>query len=225
MARARKLSDQDNVLVPAARLAVAAGRLDEARSIATSRAGRLPAQSRAYGKLIEAEIAIRAAGNTWWRSTRSMRHKSWRISGSFALPSDSPTSSAATIPRRLQNLRRAASGAAKQPPFTSTMFRRFATTRRCPIGSGERVKCRISTLGRSSRSFFGSARPTPPIRWSGTHAVGSEPPDGSEGSCQPGSQGISNHGASKAPCSKCCEGHEPFLDRRCRTSEDSPCSP
>ena len=34
MARARKLSDQDNVLVPAARLAVAAGRLDEARAIA-----------------------------------------------------------------------------------------------------------------------------------------------------------------------------------------------
>jgi tetratricopeptide (TPR) repeat protein len=58
MARARKLSDQDNVLVPAARLAVAAGRLDEARAIAAGLAGRLPAQSRAYSKMIEAEIAI-----------------------------------------------------------------------------------------------------------------------------------------------------------------------
>jgi tetratricopeptide (TPR) repeat protein/tRNA A-37 threonylcarbamoyl transferase component Bud32 len=60
MARARKLSDQDNVLVPAARLAVAAGRLDEARAIAAGLAGRLPAQSRAYSKLIEAEIAMTA---------------------------------------------------------------------------------------------------------------------------------------------------------------------
>ena len=60
MARARKLSNQDNVLVPAARLAVAAGRVDEARAIATGLAARLPAQSRAYGKLIEAEIALSA---------------------------------------------------------------------------------------------------------------------------------------------------------------------
>jgi tetratricopeptide (TPR) repeat protein len=60
MARARKLSDQDNVLVPAARLAIAAGRVDEARAIATGLAGRLPAQSRAYSKLIEAEIAMGA---------------------------------------------------------------------------------------------------------------------------------------------------------------------
>jgi tetratricopeptide (TPR) repeat protein/tRNA A-37 threonylcarbamoyl transferase component Bud32 len=58
VARARKLSDQDSVLVPAARLAVAAGRVDEARAIATALAGRLPAQSRAYANLIEAEIAI-----------------------------------------------------------------------------------------------------------------------------------------------------------------------
>jgi eukaryotic-like serine/threonine-protein kinase len=56
--KARALSNQDNVLVPAARLAVAAGRLDEARAIAKDLAGRLPAQSRAYGKLIEAEIAM-----------------------------------------------------------------------------------------------------------------------------------------------------------------------
>jgi tetratricopeptide (TPR) repeat protein/tRNA A-37 threonylcarbamoyl transferase component Bud32 len=60
IARARKISDQDSVLVPAARLAVTAGRFDEARAIATALAGRLPAQSRAYGKLIEAEIAISA---------------------------------------------------------------------------------------------------------------------------------------------------------------------
>ncbi len=60
IARARKLSEEDGVLVPAARLAVAAGRLDEARAIATALAGRLPAQSRAYSKLIEAEIAMSA---------------------------------------------------------------------------------------------------------------------------------------------------------------------
>ena len=48
------------MLVPAARLAVAAGRLDEARAIAAALAGRLPAQSRAYSKLIEAEIAMSA---------------------------------------------------------------------------------------------------------------------------------------------------------------------
>jgi tetratricopeptide (TPR) repeat protein/tRNA A-37 threonylcarbamoyl transferase component Bud32 len=60
LARARTLSDQDYVLVPAARLAVAAGRLDEARAIAVSLAGRLQAQSRAYSKLIDAEIAMSA---------------------------------------------------------------------------------------------------------------------------------------------------------------------
>ena len=48
------------MLVPAARLAVAARRLDEARAIAADLAGRLPAQSRAYSKLIEAEIAMSA---------------------------------------------------------------------------------------------------------------------------------------------------------------------
>ena len=58
MARLRKLSKDDSVLVPLARLAVAAGRLDEARAIAAELATRLPAQSRAYAKLIEAEIAM-----------------------------------------------------------------------------------------------------------------------------------------------------------------------
>jgi tetratricopeptide (TPR) repeat protein len=58
IARLRKLSDQDSVLVPVARLAVAAGRVGEARAIAAELATRLPAQSRAYGKLIEAEIAM-----------------------------------------------------------------------------------------------------------------------------------------------------------------------
>ena len=179
MARARKLSDQDSVLVPAARLAVAAGRLDEARAIATALAGRLPAQSRAYAQTDRGGDCDEPPGNTRRRSTRSMQHRSWLTSGSFALPSGSPTSSAATIQRRLQNSRSAKSAAAKRPRFTSTTFRRFATTRRCPTGSGARVRCRSSTLGRSSRSFCGSARPTPPIRWSRTHAVGSKPPAGS----------------------------------------------
>ena len=58
IARLRKLSNQDSALVPVARLAVAAGGIGEARAIASELAARLPAQSRAYGKLIEAEIAM-----------------------------------------------------------------------------------------------------------------------------------------------------------------------
>jgi tetratricopeptide (TPR) repeat protein/tRNA A-37 threonylcarbamoyl transferase component Bud32 len=56
--RARSLSSQDSVLVPAARFAVAARRMDEARAIAEELDRKLPAQSRAYAKLIEAEIAM-----------------------------------------------------------------------------------------------------------------------------------------------------------------------
>jgi tetratricopeptide (TPR) repeat protein/tRNA A-37 threonylcarbamoyl transferase component Bud32 len=58
IARLRKLSNQDSALVPAARLAIAAGRIGDAKAIAAELAARLPAQSRAYGKLIEAEIAM-----------------------------------------------------------------------------------------------------------------------------------------------------------------------
>ncbi|HEX2446107.1 MAG TPA: protein kinase [Vicinamibacterales bacterium] len=58
IARIRTFSIQDSALVPVARLAVAAGRVGEARAIASELAARLPAQSRAYGKLIEAEIAM-----------------------------------------------------------------------------------------------------------------------------------------------------------------------
>ena len=58
MAKLRKLSKQDSTLVPVARLAVAAGRSGEAKAIAAELATRLPAQSRAYGNLIEAEIAM-----------------------------------------------------------------------------------------------------------------------------------------------------------------------
>jgi tetratricopeptide (TPR) repeat protein/tRNA A-37 threonylcarbamoyl transferase component Bud32 len=60
IAQARALSTQENVLVPAARLAIAAGRPDEARKIAAELAQRLSAQSRAYAKMIEGEIAIAA---------------------------------------------------------------------------------------------------------------------------------------------------------------------
>jgi tetratricopeptide (TPR) repeat protein/tRNA A-37 threonylcarbamoyl transferase component Bud32 len=63
IARARKLSDQDSVLVPAAWLAVAAGRPNDAQAIASTLASRLPAQSRAYAKMIEAEIAM--SGKRW----------------------------------------------------------------------------------------------------------------------------------------------------------------
>jgi eukaryotic-like serine/threonine-protein kinase len=60
IAQATKLSNQDSVLVPAARLAIAAGRTDEARAIASELDRRLPAQSRAYAKLITGEIAMSA---------------------------------------------------------------------------------------------------------------------------------------------------------------------
>ena len=46
------------MLVTAARLAIAGGRIDAARGIATELGARLPAQSRAYGKMIEAEILM-----------------------------------------------------------------------------------------------------------------------------------------------------------------------
>jgi tetratricopeptide (TPR) repeat protein len=56
--QARALLPQENVLVPMARMFIAAKRTDEARKIASELAQRLPAQSRAYAKMIEGEIAI-----------------------------------------------------------------------------------------------------------------------------------------------------------------------
>ena len=58
--RARALSAEDNVLVTAARLSIAAGRTDEARRIVRELEVRLPAQSRAYARLIEGELAMAA---------------------------------------------------------------------------------------------------------------------------------------------------------------------
>ncbi|WP_457840979.1 hypothetical protein, partial [Staphylococcus aureus] len=60
MAQASALSAQENVLVPAARLAIAAGRPEDARKIAAELGQRLSAHSRAYSKMIEGEIAIAA---------------------------------------------------------------------------------------------------------------------------------------------------------------------
>ena len=57
---AKALSQDDSVLVTTARLSVASGRIDQAKGIAAELAQRLPAQSRAYGKTIEAEIALTA---------------------------------------------------------------------------------------------------------------------------------------------------------------------
>jgi lipopolysaccharide biosynthesis regulator YciM len=57
---ARTLSQDDNVLVTTARLSAASGRIDQAKQIAAALAQRLPPQSRAYGKMIEAEIALTA---------------------------------------------------------------------------------------------------------------------------------------------------------------------
>lgn len=60
LARARGLADDDSVLVTTGRLAVAAGRTEQARPIADQLGKRFPAQSRALGKVIEAELAMRA---------------------------------------------------------------------------------------------------------------------------------------------------------------------
>lgn len=57
---ARALGDDDSVLVTTGRLSVASGRMEEAKKIASELAQRLPAQSRAYAMLIEAEIAVAA---------------------------------------------------------------------------------------------------------------------------------------------------------------------
>ena len=62
IAHARQTSDEDKVLVTHALLAVKANRLDEARTIARELGKRLPAHSRAYARLIDADIA-RASGN------------------------------------------------------------------------------------------------------------------------------------------------------------------
>jgi tetratricopeptide (TPR) repeat protein len=60
LAEARALSQDDNVLVTTARLSTASGRIDQAKKIAAELATRLPPQSRAYGKMIEAEVAMAA---------------------------------------------------------------------------------------------------------------------------------------------------------------------
>jgi serine/threonine protein kinase/tetratricopeptide (TPR) repeat protein len=60
LARARTLGEDDNVLVTTARLAISSGRTNQAKAIAAELGNRLPPQSRAYGKLIEAEIAMAA---------------------------------------------------------------------------------------------------------------------------------------------------------------------
>lgn len=62
IARARARSDEDKVLVTEGLVAVAAARVDVARRVAQELSKRLPAHSRAYGRLVEAEIA-RTAGD------------------------------------------------------------------------------------------------------------------------------------------------------------------
>jgi tetratricopeptide (TPR) repeat protein len=55
---ARALSEDDSVLVPTARLAIAAGRNQEAKVITADLADNPPLPSRAYAKLLEAETAL-----------------------------------------------------------------------------------------------------------------------------------------------------------------------
>jgi tetratricopeptide (TPR) repeat protein len=58
VARARSLDGGDPVLMAAAELALVDGRTNEAQKIAGALSQQLPAQSRAYGKMIEARIAM-----------------------------------------------------------------------------------------------------------------------------------------------------------------------
>ena len=60
LTRARTLAQDDRVMVTAGRFAVAIGRIEEAMAIAAELANRRPIQSRAYGKLIEADIEMAA---------------------------------------------------------------------------------------------------------------------------------------------------------------------
>ena len=57
--RALKMSQTEAVVVPAARVLVAAGREKEARALGEKLDARLRPRSRAYGKLIAGEIALR----------------------------------------------------------------------------------------------------------------------------------------------------------------------
>ena len=60
LAQARALGADDSILVTTARLSLAAGRIEAAKAVAAELGARLPAQSRAYGKLIEAELLMAA---------------------------------------------------------------------------------------------------------------------------------------------------------------------
>ena len=55
---ARALSDDENVLVPAARIALTSGRSADAQAIVDILSQRLPARSRAYAKMLEGEMAM-----------------------------------------------------------------------------------------------------------------------------------------------------------------------
>ena len=60
LTEARALGEDDSILVTTARLSIAAGRFDAGKAVAAELGARLPAQSRAYGKLIEAELLMTA---------------------------------------------------------------------------------------------------------------------------------------------------------------------
>jgi hypothetical protein len=60
LTQARALGEDDSILVTTARLSIAAGRFDAAKAVAAELGARLPPQSRAYGKLIDAELLMAA---------------------------------------------------------------------------------------------------------------------------------------------------------------------
>ena len=176
IAQARALSTQENVLVPAARLAIAAGRPEEARKIAAELAQRLPAQSRAYAKMIEGEIAIAAKQ---YAEAIDALNAAQKLRGPLARPLRAG-------PRLLQSWRlprgrlgirevpraaRRGDGGVPRRPADLPLLRAPALLARARARDAEARRA-----ARSSRSSCASARAPPAIRWSRTRGDGSNPP-------------------------------------------------
>ncbi len=136
IAQARALSTQENVLVPAARLAIAAGRPDEARKIAAELGA---APLRPEPRLREDD----RRGNRHRREAirrgprcAQRRTEAWRTCGSSASRWASPISIMAITPKPSRNSRSAASGAARRRRCSSTTCRRSTTTPPLPYWLG-----------------------------------------------------------------------------------------
>ena len=163
--------------MPAARLAIAAGRLDEARKIAAELGQRLSAQSRAYGEAdrggnrdrprkqyVEALDALNAAQKHRGPVARPLRAgprllQSWRLSrGRLGI-------------REVPRAARRGDGGVPRRPADRSLLRDPALLARARARDAEARRA-----ARSSRSSCGSARAPPAIRSSRTRGAGSNPP-------------------------------------------------